>query len=238
MEAPPLLTRRGFGLLVSGGLVAAVAAGDGVLGLWRGPLRGRPPDRVEALPPPDLAGTVPLEQALAQRHSVRAFSPVRPTQAELGQLLWAAQGVTRPNGHRTAPSAGALYPLDLYVVAGRELWHYLPAGHRVEQWDVPRDLRGLLRRAALGQAAVSAAPVVVVVTGATARTARRYGDRVSRFVTLEAGHCAQSLLLQATALGLGGVCVGAVTAEAVRRTLGLSRDRTPYYVVPLGHPAA
>jgi SagB-type dehydrogenase family enzyme len=77
----------------------------------------------------------------------------------------------------------------------------------------------------------------VVVTGATARTVRRYGDRAGRFVTLEAGHCTQNLLLQATALGLGAVSVGAVTADDVRRVLGLSRDRTPYYVVPVGHPA-
>lgn len=153
---------------------------------------------------------------------------------QVSQLLWAAQGVTRSWGGRTAPSAGALYPLDVYAVTRGTLWHYLPDGHRAEQWNAPPTLSAELREAALGQAAVSAAPLLVVVTGTIRRSSGKYGGRASRYVAMEAGHCAENVLLQAVALGLGAVPIGAFSDEAVRRRLGLPDEVTPYYLIPVG----
>lgn len=227
-----LLTRRRFGLLLAGGAVAATVAGDELLGAEHGPLGGRRPSRTRALPAPQLSGAMPLEAALAARHSVRVFRPEPVAPAALAQLLWAAQGLTRPWGGRTAPSAGALYPLDLYLLLPDRLWRYLPRGHRVEEWDLAEDRRGRLHRTA------AAAPAVVVLCGARERTAWKYPTLAERFVALEAGHSAQNLLLQATALGLAGVPIGSVSQERVRRALGLPATLTTYYVIPIGRAAA
>jgi SagB-type dehydrogenase family enzyme len=230
-----LLTRRQVNLLLAGGLVAAGCTGTSPA--TSGPLRGRRPDRVVAATPPATAGSVTVEKALGRRASVRSFTSEPLSDAEIGQLLWAAQGVTRPWGGRTAPSAGALYPLDVYVVTHDRLRHYLPDGHRLQEWHPADDLQDQLHLAARGADAVAAAPVVFVVSGTVARTAGKYGSRADRYVVLEAGHCAQNLLLQATALSLGGVTIGSFDDDSVRNALGLPAGETPYYVLPVGHPA-
>jgi SagB-type dehydrogenase family enzyme len=226
-----LLTRRRFGLLLAGGAVAAAVTGDSRLGADRGLHNGRAPSRVRVLPAPDATGSVPLEATLATRRSIRAFRDEPLSLTELGQLLWAAQGVTRPWGGRTAPSAGALYPLDLYVVLPDRLWHYLPSGHRIEEWSLAGD-----RRARLHQTAATA-PAVVVLVGTVDRTAWKYPTRADRFVALEAGHCAQNLVLQATALGLAAVTLGSVSQDTVRRTLRLPASQSVYYLIPIGRAA-
>jgi SagB-type dehydrogenase family enzyme len=220
------------GLLVGGLAVAGCASTPP-----RRELAQRRPDRVIALPPPQPGKSLSLSDALATRHSVREFGRAAPTVPHLSALLWAAQGITRSWGGRTAPSAGALYPLDVYAVTRGTLWHYLPEGHRAEQWDAPVTLATELRAAALGQAAVSA-PLLLVITGTSQRSSGKYGARASRYVTLEAGHCAQNVLLQAVQLGLGAVPIGAFSDEAVRRRLGLPAEVTPYYLVPVGTAAA
>lgn len=187
------------------------------------------------LPPPALAGALSLEQALARRRSVREFSAADLSSAELGQLLWAAQGVTDAEGHRTAPSAGALCPLELCVVRREGLFRYLPQRHALVARSV-RDLRGPLAQAALGQECVRDAPVDLVITGVVARTAVRYGPRAERYVLLEAGHAAQNIHLQAVALGLGSVPVGAFDDEAVAEVLGLPDGERPLYIIPVGRP--
>lgn len=227
------LTRRHVGGLLLGGLGGIAVAACGSTPPRR-LLAERRPDRVIALPQPDLAGDLTLTAALAGRHSVREFEELAPTESQVGQLLWAAQGTTRSWGGRTAPSAGALYPLDVYAVTSGTLWHYLPEGHRAEQWDAPATLADELREAALGQTAVSAAPLLLVITGTTRRTSGKYGARASRYVTLEAGHCAENVLLEAVALGLGAVSIGSFSDEAVRRRLGLPDEVTPYYLMPVG----
>ncbi|HEU5037756.1 MAG TPA: SagB/ThcOx family dehydrogenase [Nocardioides sp.] len=226
----PGLTRRHLGGLLVGGLAVAACGSTPP----RRQLAQLRPDRVIALPQPATTAGILLTDALARRHSVREFEPAVPTAPQIGQLLWAAQGQTRGGAGRTAPSAGALYPLDVYAVTPGELWHYLPEGHRAEQWDAPDTLAAELGDAALGQAAVSAAPLLLVITGATRRSSGKYGDRAARFVTLEAGHCAQNVLLQAVALGLGAVPIGSFSDEAVRRRLGLLDELTPYYLMPVG----
>jgi SagB-type dehydrogenase family enzyme len=157
-------------------------------------------------------------------------------------LLWAAQGVTNQRGFRTAPSAGALYPLELYVVAGRVdglgagVYHYLPGpgtgGHRLERVEAGATL-AQLSEAALGQESVRDAAAAVVFSSVTSRTAAKYADRALRYTTLEAGHAAQNLLLQATALGLGAVPVGAFYDNEVRELIGA--DALPLYVIPVGN---
>ncbi len=184
---------------------------------------------------PTLKGETSLEETLASRHSVRSFTAEALTLAEIGQLLWAAQGITRDWGGRTAPSAGALYPLEVYVATADGLYHYVPQGHKVRV-ESTADLRQALWRAGLKQSAIRQAPVVFVITAVYARTEGKYGARAERYVKLEAGHAAQNLLLQAVALGLGGVPIGAFYDDQVQSALSLPTDHAPLYLIPVGHP--
>ena len=156
--------------------------------------------------------------------------------AELGQLLWAIQGTTHERGFRTAPSAGALYPLEIYLVTEEGIFHYEPEQHDLAV--ISRDNPSAsLYRAALSQEAVRQAPAVFVVTAVYERTAQKYGDeRSPRYVHLEAGHAAQNLLLQAVALNLGAVPIGAFQDEEVQAALELPADHKPLYLIPVGHP--
>lgn len=187
------------------------------------------------LPPPRTVGPVSLEACLARRRSVRSYADRDLTWEQIGQLLWAAQGLTAEWGGRTAPSAGALYPLEVYVVTRQGVYHYVPAGHRLVTLAAD-DRRGALQGVCLGQSAVGAAPAVFVITAVYARTAGKYGDRAARYVHLEAGHAAQNLLLQAVALDLGGVPIGAFDDAGIQRVLGLPADHEPLYVIPVGYP--
>jgi SagB-type dehydrogenase family enzyme len=186
------------------------------------------------LPPPDTTGTVSLELAVGKRRSLRAFRPDPLPTATIGQLLWAGQGVTSPDGKRAAPSAGALYPLELYAVTPEQVIHYLPDGHRAETRAVP-DLRPGLKDAAGGQSSVGAAPVVIVVAAAPSRTIPRYGSLGEPFVLIEVGHAAQNILLQAAALGLAAVPVGSINPSGAAGTLALPADQAALYLIPVGH---
>lgn len=188
-----------------------------------------------ALPAPRLESEVSLELALSARRSVRSFTAQTLTWAEIGQLLWAAQGITRDWGARTAPSAGALYPLDVYVSTATGVNHYLPHGHRVAAMK-DADVREELWQAGLKQDAIRRAPAVFIVTATYERTSGKYGDRAVRYVHLEAGHAAQNMLLQAVALGLGGVPIGAFDDAEVQAILGLSEAEKPLYLIPVGYP--
>ena len=188
------------------------------------------------LPPPMLSSDLSFEETLARRRSVREYCDQPLTTAEMGQLLWAAQGITSEQGYRTAPSAGALYPLEIYLVTADGVLHYDPSHHRLEPVG-HIDARPALYEAALRQEPVLAAPAVFVITVVYNRTAQKYGDhRGSRYVHLEAGHAAQNLLLQATALGLGAVPIGAFDDQEVQQALGLVEDHQPLYLLPVGHP--
>jgi len=168
---------------------------------------------------------------------VRSFDDQRLTPGELAQLLWAAQGITSPSGLRTAPSAGALYPLEVYVVVPDGAYRYEAQGHRLIP-QVEGDMRPALAAAALGQSSVASAPAVIVIAAVYARTAERYGtERSPRYVHLEAGHAAQNVLLQAVALGLGAVPVGAFDDERLKAILTLPTDQQPLYLIPVGHPS-
>lgn len=201
-----------------------------------------PAPQAVQLPEPALSSSVSLEEALAQRRSVRGFSDQPITLAEIGQLLWAAQGVTEPRrGLRTAPSAGATYPLELIVIVGRAeglapgAYRYGPGRHDLIP-VLQDDQRQALARAALNQSALLQAPVTFAVTAVHARTQTRYGQRATRYVDMEVGHAAQNLSLQAVALGLGSVVIGAFDDRDVAALLNLPPGEAPLYLIPVGKP--
>jgi SagB-type dehydrogenase family enzyme len=191
------------------------------------------------LPEPVLSGKYSLAQALQHRRSVREYLDAKITLPELGQLLWAAQGITDKQGLHTAPSAGALYPLELYVVANNVdglsagVYQYHPRNHRLTS-VLPKELSQALSRAALGQDSVREAAAVVVFTAIYRRTTKKYGKRGERYVHIETGHAAENLFLQAQALGLGTVDVGAFDDDDVARLLELPDDVKPILLMPVG----
>ncbi len=194
------------------------------------------PVAVIELPEPRLSGQMSLEEALAARRSQRSFRDEGLSDTDLGQLLWATQGITQESGAgRAAPSAGGTYPLELYVASPAGVFHYRPDGHRLMQLST-EDQRALLAAAAGGQQHVEEAAVVIVIGAVFERTTGRYGDRGERYAILEAGHAAQNLLLQAVALELAAVPVGAFGDDDIRGLLGLPPGVVPLYLVPVGHP--
>ncbi len=195
------------------------------------------PGDVEPLPAPEETGPRSLEEGLAERRSVRTYADRALSEAEIGQLLWAAQGLSDPSGKRTAPSAGATYPLEVHLATAGGLAHYDPEAHSLERLGTG-DLRGALADAALGQESVAEAPVVIVLSGIVERTEGRYGERAERYVVLEAGHAAQNVLLQAVALDLASVPIGAFDDDEVRAVLGLDERHTPLYLLPVGAPGS
>ncbi|HSJ36543.1 MAG TPA: SagB/ThcOx family dehydrogenase [Acidimicrobiia bacterium] len=166
---------------------------------------------------------------------MRSFDSTPLTAEHIGRLLWAAQGVTSEWGGRTAPSAGALYPLEVFVVTADGVDRYLPDSHRLEQVAAGEGA-DRVEVAALDQEALRSAPAVFVIAAEFARTEGRYGDRAQRYVHLEAGHAAQNLLLQAVDLGLGAVPIGAFDDAAVQEVLGLPSGWVPLYLIPVGVP--
>ncbi len=193
-------------------------------------------NQVIRLPPPRAQGGMGLAKALSRRRSRREFSSKRLSLGEVGQMCWAAQGITdKGKGSRTAPSAGALYPIRVFVVDGKGVYEYKPSRHVLRRRRAG-DRRGKLRAAAGNQPWVGAAPLCLVITMDVSRTASKYGKRAKRYCLLEAGHVAQNVLLQATALGLSGVPVGSFGDRKVAGVLRLQRNLRPVYLVPLGHP--
>jgi len=180
-----------------------------------------------------------LEDLLRQRRSVRDYADAPLTQDEVLKLLWAAQGISRAGGGRTAPSAGALYPLEIYVVAGNVknlapgVYKYKPAEDRLTHVK-DGDVRAVLAAAALGQGCVREAAIDIVIGAVYERTTGKYGSRGERYVHIEVGHAAQNICLQATALGLGLVTVGAFQDDLVRMIIGMETDETPLYIIPVG----
>jgi SagB-type dehydrogenase family enzyme len=197
------------------------------------PLRNKA-DKLIQLPAPVSDGGMSVEAALAKRESVRHFASLPLAPSLLSQILWAAQGITRDWGGRTAPSAGALYPLELYLALQDGFFHYIPRNHqllRVSDHDFIDDLAV----AALGQQCIRESSAVIVITAVYERIEQKYGSRGERYVKVEAGHAAQNILLQAVSQGIGAVPVGAFHDDDVRKVLSLPSDHEPLYLIPLGH---
>ena len=194
---------------------------------------------VITLPEPRYDSEISLEESLLNRRSTRNYRNEPVTLQEVSQLLWAAQGITDDAGHRTAPSAVALYPLSIYVVVGNVqeivdgVYIYQPDDHTIKRL-IDEDIRNELSIAAMGQASVRQGAVSFVVTVDYGIVMSRFGDKGERFGTLEAGHAAQNLCLQATALDLGLVTAGAIYDDQVAEVLDLPENLTPVYVIPIG----
>ncbi len=189
---------------------------------------------------PSLKGTISIEECLKRRRSVRNYRDEPLTLDEVSQLLWAAQGISdKKRGFRTAPSAGALYPLEVYIVVGSVenlppgVYKYIPDKHELLK-IFQGDMRDELCNAALGQTFVRKGALVVVFAAVYERTTRKYGQRGIRYVHIEVGHSAQNLYLQAVSLGLGTVAVGAFYDDKVRQILDMPDFEVPLYIMPVG----
>jgi len=198
------------------------------------------PDQAELiLPEPRYDSDVSLEQTLLKRRSVRDYTGEPLTLNEVSQLLWAAQGITDPRGLRTAPSAGATYPMETYLVAGNVakvapgIYRYDPAKHKLVK-VLDGDVLADLAAAALGQSWVKEGAINIVFTAIYERTTQRYGERGIRYVHMEVGHAAQNVYLQAVALNLGTVVIGAFYDDRVRNVLNLPGNEQPLYIMPVG----
>lgn len=191
------------------------------------------------LPPPIKTSKTSIEEALWQRRSIREYKDEPLTLKEVSHILWAAQGITVSWGGRTAPSAGAFYPLEVYLIVRKAeslepgVYHYLPEEHKLKN-VLEGDLSSELARAALGQTFVKTAPVNLVITAFYTRTTEKYGERGIRYVHMEAGHAAQNVYLQVESLGLGTVTVGAFDDKEVKKVLNLTQEETPLYIMPVG----
>ena len=186
------------------------------------------------LPKANVEGSMSLEQAIGTRRSRREFLPKSLTLEQIGQLAWAAQGQDSRSKYRTVPSAGATYPLELFLVTEEGLFHYLLAKHALEKLS-DRDLRSELALAAWGQEFIEAAPLTLIFAAQFTRTTTRYGKRGVRYVYMEAGHAAQNVHLQAESLGLGSVAVGAFDDASVSKVLTLPGHLEPIYMVTVGY---
>ena len=200
------------------------------------------------LPAPATAGTMTVEQALAERRSRRNYTEQALSAEQLSQLLWAAYGVTNPRqspalrgGLRTAPSAGALYPFEVYAVVGNVegvepgLYKYDAKEHRIIR-TIDRDIREEFAAVALNQSFIKKAPVSIFYSAIFSRMTKKYGDRGrERYVCMDLGHSAQNIYLQAEALGLGTCAIGAFHDEQVAKLLKLTEEEEPLYIMTIGH---
>lgn len=192
------------------------------------------------LPEPVYSSAVSVEEALHKRRSVREYNNQPVSLKNIAQLLWAAQGITTEEGGRTAPSAGALYPLEIYLVSGNVtglapgVYHYLPADHSLDLIE-EGDKRKLLYAGASLQGAVKNAAAVFVITAVYERTIVKYFERGKKYVHMEAGHASQNIYLQAVSLKLGTVAMGAFTDSLVKKILLLPKKEEPLYLMPVGN---
>jgi len=197
------------------------------------------------LPPAKTEGTVTVEQAIRRRRTVRAFISKPLDLHQLSQLLWAAYGITGGGGFkRAAASAGALYPMDVYVVTGKEgvaqieagVYRYEPIGHMLSR-VLSGDLREALSTASLSQSWMAKAPVNFVITAEYHRATAKYGERGVRYAMIEAGHITQNLFLQAEALGLKAGIVGAFRDNEIIRVVNIPSSHEPLLIMPIGYQA-
>jgi SagB-type dehydrogenase family enzyme len=191
-------------------------------------------DTIITLPDPNLDGSISLEKAIVNRRSWRDFRSQPLSLEQIGQLAWAAQGQDANSKYRTVPSAGATYPLELFIVTEQGLFLYLPFKHALEKL-VAKDVRSVLASAAWGQEFIEVAPLSLIFAAEFNRTTGHYGKRGIRYVYMEAGHAAQNVHLQAEALGLGSVAVGAFDDASVHKALSLPEHIEPVYMVVVGH---
>ncbi len=187
------------------------------------------------LPEPKLAGKMSVEESIYHRRSERSFLPNELTMEQISQLLWSAQGITDKSwGFRAAPSAGSLYPLTLYIMKKDGVFKYIPDGHKLIQ-ITGEDRRPSIVRASLAQTFIGDAPLVIVVCGNFRIVEAKYGQRAYRYLNMEVGHAAENIHLQAVAMGMVSVPVGAFWDDVVAKTLDLPDTQDPFYLIPVGY---
>ncbi len=198
------------------------------------------------LPEPSKQGALSLEQTLAQRRTHRSFQNKATNLNQLSQLLWAAYGVTGSKygkALKTAPSAGATYPLEIYAVVGKGalkelepgVYRYIPKGHSLELVKAG-DCRQAAASAALGQSWAAEAPIMLIIAAQYERCTAKYGQRGRTYTHIEAGCVGQNIFLQAEALGLKAGIIGAFSDDALARSLGIPDNQPPLLLMPVGHP--
>lgn len=191
------------------------------------------------LPGPVLKGDTSVEESLLRRRSIREYCRQPLTVVEVGQLLWSAYGITSPEGYRTAPSAQALYPLEIDLVAGSVeglspgAYRYSPRGHEL-RLTREGDLRESVCSTTFDQGFVGEGAAILVFSAVYERTCVEFGDAGEKFVHMDLGHSAENVHLQAVALGIGTVVVGAFRPEEVKQVLSLATEEQPLYLMPLG----
>lgn len=195
------------------------------------------------LPKPSTDGKVSLEKTIRDRRTTRDFREKALSVNHLSQLLWAAQGITDPStGKRAAPSGGALYPLDIYMLVGENsveslepgVYHYSNKEHSVSM-TLKGDRRRQISSASLSQMWMAKAPVLFVITAEYKRITGKYGERGIRYALIEVGHASQNLFLEAEALGLGAGIVGAFNDTDISKVAGLPSTHEPLLIVPVGY---
>lgn len=198
-----------------------------------------PGNKTVKLPEPEYKSSVSLEETIKNRRSVRSFSDGAVTLQELSQLLWAAQGLTSDGFKRAAPSAGATYPLEVYVAAGNVtdlspgLYKYNHEDHSLLS-EMDGDIRKDIQAAALGQSALTDGQLVIIITGIYERTTQKYGDRGIRYVHIEVGAVAENIYLQCETLGLATVFMGAFHDDKIRKVIAAGNDEVPFALMPIG----
>ncbi|MFA6170790.1 MAG: SagB/ThcOx family dehydrogenase [Candidatus Margulisiibacteriota bacterium] len=188
------------------------------------------------LPEPKIIGKMSVEESIFRRRSWRSFYPNDLSLEQLSQILWSAQGITEKSwGFRASPSAGSLYPLNLYVAKKDGVYEYIPDGHKLVE-VTGEDRRTAIVRASLGQQFIGEAPCVIIVCGNFRISQAKFGQRSYRYINMEVGHAAENIHLQAVALGLASVSVGAFWDDVVAKVLELPETRDPFYIIPVGYP--
>jgi len=191
--------------------------------------------KIISLPEPKTLGKMSIEESILRRRSERSYLDTDLSLEQLSQILWSAQGITDQSfGFRAAPSAGALYPLQIYVVKKDGVFRYIPDGHKLVQLS-EEDKRPSLVRASLGQSFIREAPVDIVISANFAITHAKYGARAFRYVCMEIGHVAENIHLQVVALGLVSVPIGAFWDDVVKKTIDLPDNQDPLYIISIGY---
>jgi len=222
-------------------VIIVILVGIGIIYITRDKMENKTSSNEETikLPEPRHESQTSIEKAILERRSIRDYQDKPLKLEEVSQLLWAAQGITDKEGHRAAPSAGGLYPLELYLVAGnisdltKGIYHYQPQEHQLKK-VVEGDRRQELCQAAVGQSSVKEAAAVIVFAAVYERTTQKYGERGVRYVHMEIGHAAENVYLQAVSLDLGTVVVGAFNDEEVKRITQMTDEEKPLYIMPVG----
>lgn len=203
-------------------------------------------DRAIKLPEPKIKGKISVEEAIKSRRTRRTFDTKPLTLENLSQVLWAAQGITEERWkHRAAPSAGALYPMDVFVIVRKGgvetieagIYKYIPDGHYL-QTKAEGDFNAELRKVGFSQTFFAESPVCLVLTAEPVRTTWKYGERGNRYIHFEAGHIAENIQLLGESLGLSVGLVGAFKDDSVSNLLKLKKGVVPLYIIPVGYRKA